>query len=200
MRTRKASNAGTLRGFRLLWAFMLLGLTGCSRGCASRWLTDHGAGDRGKAAAAPFALGGTDCPGGLMRCEGGEIEESVTAHIPAECKAGEGACACPWRRVDECANGCVADGVVVDLPSQLGKTQLCRGPANAFTPAAGIAEHVCETIGYECVPGALIVKCEGVRAAARVVAKCVGRCVSVSTPLDDGIDPNAAAALLCVRN
>lgn len=184
----------------LLALSVLFVLTGCSRGCASRWLTEHGGGEEGKRKSAPFDLRGIDCPAGLMRCEGGEIEESLASYIPPDCKGGEGACSCPWRRVETCSDGCVADSVVVDLPRQMAVPQLCRAPSPAFRPAGGIAEGSCETIGYECAPGALIVKCSEVRAERRVVATCMGRCVSVSMPLDDAIDANSAAAILCVRN
>jgi hypothetical protein len=184
-------------------AVILVGLLlcGCERGCARSWLGEHGVGSEGRESPGPAPLGAIDCADGLARCSGGVVEASNRATLPWPCHGTPEQCACPWERVDDCAQGCVADGAEVVVPRDRAAGQLC-----APGPDAGL-------VAGAALPGAMprgcdegqAYRCEGDVVTAclenAVVARCLRGCVVEGSGLDDDvpIGRESAAAILCSR-
>jgi hypothetical protein len=162
-------------------------VSGCERGCLSRRVTDTATRTQG----GELTATGTDCPSGLARCRDGNVEASLSAHVPASC-VGE-ACVCPFQVVGRCARDCAAPGAVVAMPADLAREQMCR-PAEsasfASPPPAG-ASPACEA-GFTC-RGAIVGSCP-----SRAVATCTFGCAADEL-LDEAPSDEAAVSVLCRR-
>jgi hypothetical protein len=184
----------------ILVLVLLVTLPACERGCASRWFTEHGVGPRGVKPPAAAPLWAVDCPDGLARCSGGIVEASRLATIAQPCKGSAESCKCPWERVGECDQGCVADEVDVVVERDVALRQLCALPPGAGAVARSLSSRspaACdEDELYRCVDGS-IVACD----ERAFVAACARGCVrdSASLERDTPVSREAAFAILCSR-
>ena len=153
-----------------------------------------------------LTLNGIDCSDGLARCTGGMVEVSRAYHYPDPCHGPEERCRCPWERIDECAQGCAADGVEQVMPGELAAKQLCALPAGQSTE--GIARPLtvdagppplgtCDSeAGYRCV-GSVVVACGP---SPQRLATCIRGCAREGEALDDeGVGVAGVLAILCNR-
>ena len=225
---RCRSGSGRFPAFLALVA-LALALSGCERGCLSRWLEDHGAGTApgprtpGRGAApsgdpAGITLAAVDCPDGMARCGQGIVQVSRAYHYPEPCTGSPEQCTCPWERLGDCPHGCAAEGLEVDVPRERAMTQLCAPPPASSDPAAASVgdarAHVdafsappppdavataCD-VGYVCDKG-IVVACGP---PARAVAACTAGCARDGQGIDvddesEPVPPAAAVAVLCRR-
>ncbi len=128
------------------------------------------------------------------------VEVSRAYHYADPCNGSPEHCACPWERIEECAQGCAADGVEGVIPRELAALQLCAPSATstiAVTPARDAAPPTsCDGEGYFC-RGSAIVACGP---PPRLVATCLRGCAREGEAIDDeGVTPEGAIAILCVR-
>lgn len=201
----------------LVLVVLAFGVAGCERGCGgskrSAAPTAGGTTPRGSSA---VDLGGTDCSDGLARCNDGQVEVSVAAHLPHPCAPGEktspkahGPCECPWRRIaGVCPRGCAKDGLEVVAEEAVAATQLC-----APDPAAPVVREllatelttvtICADESVSCEAGVVTV-CTARGQPARRIAGCVHGCLagpggSVSIDPGDLLTSDGAASILCRR-
>lgn len=199
---------------------LVLFVSGCERGCLSRWLAERGVGGgapEGSGGAAPpgkprtLDLSGTDCSDGLLRCTGGRVEASRAAHLPHPCGAArmgerEPACQCPWDVVGACPSGCASDGLeAIGAPTDAGVAQLCRPDvpvARPVLPGDPIPIDICAHEGVACVDG-IVRTCEAPGQPVRALAMCLDGCQR-HVGIDD-VDPGALTnpdglvSILCQR-
>jgi hypothetical protein len=176
-------------------------MCGCERGCARSWLEEHGVGSGGRESPGSAPLDAIDCADGLARCSGGVVEASRRATLPWPCHGTPEQCACPWDRVDDCAQACVVDGAEVVVPRDRASRQLCAagsdaGPVAGRPPPGETPRGCDEGQAYRC-EGGVVTACR----ENAVVARCLDGCVAEGTGLDDDlpIGREAAAAILCSR-
>jgi hypothetical protein len=184
----------------LLIFLFLPTLTGCERGCASRWLAEHGSREKETVQQGGPLTSAIDCPDGLARCNGGVVEASRLASIRQPCQGTVEQCTCPWDRLGECERGCIVDGA--DVTSDRGKamTQLC-----APAPGTGAVAHALRSAApadcdedqlYRCAGGA-VVSCP----EHAVVGTCDRGCFAEGASVGGGapVGREAAFAILCSR-
>jgi hypothetical protein len=184
--------------------FTLAALSGgCERGCLSRWLSDKGGAASGESGEGRgVTLSAVDCPDGIARCGAGTVSISRPYHYAVPCTGSPEQCACPWERLGDCPEACVAEGVEIDLPKDLAIAQLCapRPNVTAFVGPPHGDELVtqCDE-GYLC-KASLVIAC-GV--ASRAIGLCAFGCVRDGQSIDpeDGQELTAAgaSAILCLR-
>ncbi len=207
-------------GRALALGSVVLALCGCERGCLSRWLADHGAGGAGGPGtpgrgAAPsgdpagITLAAIDCPDGMARCGQGIVQVSRPYHYPDPCTLSPEQCRCPWERLGDCAKGCAADGLELDVPRERALSQLCSpappapaDDANARFASSAPADAVVSAcdLAYVCEKG-VVVACGP---PARAIGACTAGCAREGQGFDVDDDtmpvsPSAALAVLCRR-
>lgn len=173
-------------GVALLWVWgVAVSSLGCQRGCLTQAVEDQRREIREKR----IDFGGTDCPGGLLRCRDGRLERSLTSHLPASCDRGE-ACTCPYAAAGECERGCLVE----DMPTALdegAESALCVSLGPRSLPVLAPApDGVCDSDDVRCVNGALV-RCVP---SPRTVAQCLRGCSGRGT-LDSDVDDQALTAL-----
>ncbi|MDF2692756.1 MAG: hypothetical protein K0S65_1139 [Labilithrix sp.] len=208
------------RGRRfVVFLALALGVSGCERGCLSRWLGDRGVGGNspegsgGEAPGRALDLSGVDCSDGLLRCIDGRVEASRAAHLRCDpSKKGESACTCPWETFTRCTSGCASEGLeAIGAASDAGAAQLCRPDepvARPVLPGDAVAIDVCVNEGVTCVDG-IIRFCEAHGQPARPIAACLNGCQShvgidfaQLAPADPGArtNPDGVVSILCRRD
>ena len=151
-----------------------------------------------------LALGGIDCSDGLARCSGGMVEVSRAYHVPDPCHGPEERCRCPWERIDECPQGCAADGVELDLPREEAVKQLCvpSEPVSLPLVEAGAPPlTACDGEGsaerYRCEQSKVLM-CG--TPPPQFIASCTRGCRREGEALDEEDLPSQAAVLLLCRH
>lgn len=186
---------------------LAVAIAACERGCLWGFISDRAgpvsAGRDGGGAAA-LGLNDVDCPDGLARCQGGQVQASRAYHYAFPCVGSPERCACPWEPVGECA--CAADGVEIVAPRELARAQLCAPRpgseiARPFTGEANDAEAALPCDGeaerFRCVSGIVHV-CSA--ANLRPAMVCARGCSGIEgLPADAEVTLHAAAAILCRR-
>src|SRR5262249_45819196 len=135
-------------------------------------------------------LSGTDCSDGLLRCEEGEVEASLAAHLPrCESKGAQernGCSGCPWQAIYRCTTGWGQEGLEVVGFADAGAGQLCRplapvarpslipSPAGSLDAEQGRVE-ICASEGYACVDETVRL-CERTGQPVRFVGRCLYGC------------------------
>lgn len=193
---------------RLVVLAALVSFVGCERGCLSSWLVERGVGTGGGGAPSDvLGLEGTDCSGGLARCEDGVVMASRTARVPASCAEGiapedrEQACACPWEVALRCETGCAVPGLVAAV-SVSDAAQLCRPRSPVLrdiAPGDPTSAAICAEPGLDCVDG-VVRACEAAGRPARLLGACIHGCaVRVAVDPGDWAIADGAAVILCRR-
>ena len=181
-----------------------LGGAGCKRGALSDWLKDRGAVPSMTATPAQL-LSGVDCPAGLARCVGGEVEVSVARRVPRPCpqNVSQDACVCPWIGAFACPAGCASEGLELVVEPEHAPGRLCAPdsthPVSRPAPDSAVPAGACVVSGQQGVEASAPLSSAPPPAGATLVGyRCLGSVV-VSCGLSAAPGSPAVVVAACLH-